>query len=133
MSSNKEAVLSEKQASAHFGQSVLVGFSDVIQTKDFATFEDMLKALQQAWDTQWLRVYSARPEGQHLCTPAVQLICLVSLTTARLSWLVSLCLGVPVHMPRRSSVEKRQPVTPPGGGRGGGGACLIMPSASPQS
>ncbi len=63
MSSNKEAVLSEKRQSAHFGQKVLVGFSELIQTKDFATFDDMLKSLQQSWDAQWLRVYSARPEG----------------------------------------------------------------------
>ena len=68
MSSNKEAVLSEKKQSAHFGQNILVGYSDVIQTKDFATFEDMLRALQQAWDAQWLRVYSARPEGQSPAT-----------------------------------------------------------------
>ncbi|KAK9835903.1 hypothetical protein WJX74_010643 [Apatococcus lobatus] len=62
MSSNKEAVLSEKKQSAHFGQKILVGYSDVIQTKDFASFEDMLAALQRAWDAQWLRVYSARLE-----------------------------------------------------------------------
>lgn len=73
MSSNKEAVLSEKKQSAHFGQKVLVGYSDIIHTKDYASFEDMLKALQQAWDAQWLRVYSARPEGQshQCCSPPV--------------------------------------------------------------
>ena len=59
MTANKEAVLSEKDMVARFGQTVLVGYSEVIRPADFASFEAFMAAVQAEWDRQWHRVYSA--------------------------------------------------------------------------
>ncbi|KAK9815692.1 hypothetical protein WJX72_008180 [[Myrmecia] bisecta] len=59
MSSNKEAIISEKTLSAHFRQTVVVGYSEVIRSSDFGTFEEFVAAVQKAWDAEWARVYAA--------------------------------------------------------------------------
>ncbi len=63
MTRNKEAVLSEKDLSCHFGQTCLVGYADPIDPAGFASFEEFMAALQKAWDAEWKRVYSAQLSG----------------------------------------------------------------------
>jgi hypothetical protein len=59
MSANKEAVLSEKELRAGFGQRVLVGYSEVIRSGDFPDVPAFVRAVQAEWDRQWRRVYAA--------------------------------------------------------------------------
>ena len=59
MSANKEAVISEKEVRCGFGQRVLVGYSDVIRSADFATVAAFTEAVQAEWDRQWRRIYTA--------------------------------------------------------------------------
>jgi len=59
MSANKEAVLSEKELRAGFNQRVLVGYSEVIRSGDFADVPAFVRAVQAEWDRQWRRVYTA--------------------------------------------------------------------------
>lgn len=59
MTANKEAVLSEKDLSSHLGQSVLVCYAEPIHPSDFGSFENFMAAVQESWDKEWQRVYSA--------------------------------------------------------------------------
>eukprot|EP00887_Chlorella_sp_A99_P006361 scaffold3.g6361.t1 len=64
ISANKEAVMDEKALSAHFGQTVVVGFSEVIDPADFGSFEDFMAKVQSTWDAEWERVLAADPAGK---------------------------------------------------------------------
>jgi hypothetical protein len=59
MSANKEAVIAEKELSCRFGQEVLVGYSEPIHSEKYPSFEEFVREVQQQWDAQWKRVYSA--------------------------------------------------------------------------
>ena len=63
MTANKEAVLSEKTFRAHFGQTVVVGYSEAIQSSSFDSFDAFAGEVQKQWDAQWKRVMSAKREG----------------------------------------------------------------------
>ncbi|KAI8109632.1 hypothetical protein M9434_000914 [Picochlorum sp. BPE23] len=56
---NKEAILSEKKMVVGFGQTVTVGYSDVIYPENFRDFEEFMKAVQSTWDAEWVEVFSA--------------------------------------------------------------------------
>ena len=60
---NKEAVLSEKQFSCHFGQTVLCGYAEAIAPAEFDSFEAFVAEVQRVWDLEWKRVYSASYSG----------------------------------------------------------------------
>lgn len=63
MTRNKEAVLSEKDFSCHFGQTVLCGYTQPIKPADFDTFQKFVDELQRVWDSEWRRVYSSSYTG----------------------------------------------------------------------
>ena len=65
---NKEAVLSEKQLTAHFGQTILVGYSRLINAADHAEPQGFFEEVQRVWDAEWQRVYSADWSGERRCT-----------------------------------------------------------------
>ena len=60
---NKEAVLSEKQMSAHFGQTILVGYSRLLDPANFSEPQAFFDEVQRVWDAEWQRVYSADWSG----------------------------------------------------------------------
>lgn len=60
---NKEAILSEKKMLVGFGQTVTVGYSDVIYPENFKDFEEFMKAVQSTWDAEWVEVFSADWKG----------------------------------------------------------------------
>ena len=64
MTANKEAVLSEKTFRAHFGQTVVVGYSEAIHSGSFDSFDAFAGEVQKQWDAQWERVMSAKREGE---------------------------------------------------------------------
>ena len=70
MTANKEAVLSEKTFRAHFGQTVVVGYSEAIHSSSFDSFDAFAGELQKQWDAQWERVMSAKREGEGSCPVA---------------------------------------------------------------
>lgn len=59
MTRNKEAVLSEKDMRCNLGQTCLVGYAEHIDSTNFVTFEEFLSAVQNSWDSEWRRVYTA--------------------------------------------------------------------------
>lgn len=59
MSANKEAVIAEKELSCRFGQEVLVGYSEPLLASSFSSFDGFVQAVQQEWDAQWKRIYTA--------------------------------------------------------------------------
>lgn len=63
MTVNKEAVLSEKQLSAHFGQTILVAYSEPLSPEGHDSPESFFAAVQREWDAQWQRAYSAEYAG----------------------------------------------------------------------
>ena len=63
MSANKESVMSEKAMTAGFGQTVVVGYSEPIHSRQFPSFDEFANKVQAEWDRQWKRVYSSTPEG----------------------------------------------------------------------
>jgi hypothetical protein len=63
MSANKEAVMSEKEAVAGFGCTVVTSYSPVIQSADFPTFEGFMAKLQEMWDAEWVATMSADAAG----------------------------------------------------------------------
>ena len=63
ISKNKEAVMSEKTRQAHFGVTIVAGYSEVVDPKNFATFEAFLDEVQARWDSLWTQVFSADPTG----------------------------------------------------------------------
>lgn len=71
ISANKEAVLSEKHLRARFGQTVVVGFGNAIDSTSFADFEDFMAALEQDWEAVWKEVFAADPKGLPELPPAV--------------------------------------------------------------
>lgn len=56
---NKEAILSEKEFVVGFGQTVTVGYSDVIYPEKFDNFEDFMTSVQGTWDKEWAEVFTA--------------------------------------------------------------------------
>ena len=64
MSANKESVMSEKAMTAGFGQTIVVGYSEPIHSRQFPTFDDFASRVQREWDYQWKRVYSSKLEGR---------------------------------------------------------------------
>ena len=60
---NKEAVLSEKDFSCHFGQTVLCGYADAIEPGQYDSFDAFVEQVQKVWDAEWKRVYSAKFSG----------------------------------------------------------------------
>jgi hypothetical protein len=59
MGSNKEAVVAEKNCSAHFNQKVLIAYSDVIFSDQFPTWEGFKEKVSQVWAAEWERIASA--------------------------------------------------------------------------
>lgn len=59
MGSNKEAVVAEKRFSAHFGQKVLIGYSDVIHSGQFNSWEAFKAKVAEEWALQWDRIATA--------------------------------------------------------------------------
>ena len=61
---NKELPFSEKKWRVQFGCSIIAGYSDVIDPKEYATFEDFLQVVQKEWDAKWAAVFSHKnPKG----------------------------------------------------------------------
>jgi hypothetical protein len=56
---NKEAILSEKEFVVGFGQTVTVGYSDVIYPGKFDNFESFMETVQGTWDKEWGEVFTA--------------------------------------------------------------------------
>lgn len=74
MTRNKEAILSEKDLSCHFGQTCLVGYSEPIDPSKFESFEDFMAFIQKHWDAEWKRVYSAKLSGTQIVDPLENLV-----------------------------------------------------------
>lgn len=55
---NKESILSEKRFVVGFGQTVTVGYSEVIYPKNFDNFEAFMKVVQDTWDKEWEEVFT---------------------------------------------------------------------------
>lgn len=77
---NKEAILSEKKMLVGFGQTVTVGYSDVIFPENFKDFEEFMKTVQSTWDAEWVEVFSADWKGAFVmewfrCNYVVTRIC----------------------------------------------------------
>jgi len=60
---NKESILSEKQRTARFHQTVAVGFSEVLQPQQYPDFETFMKKVQKTWNWEWNEVFSSNWEG----------------------------------------------------------------------
>ena len=58
--------MSEKAMTAGFGQTIVVGYSEPIHSRQFPTFDDFASRVQKEWDHQWKRVYSSKIEGRSL-------------------------------------------------------------------
>ena len=58
--------MSEKAMTAGFGQTIVVGYSEPIHSRQFPSFDEFANKVQSEWDRQWKRVYSSRPEGTPL-------------------------------------------------------------------
>ncbi|KAL0044907.1 hypothetical protein WJX82_001789 [Trebouxia sp. C0006] len=69
MSANKESVMSEKAMTAGFGQTIVVGYSEPIHSRQFPTFDDFASRVQKEWDHQWKRVYSSKIEDAKVQAP----------------------------------------------------------------
>ena len=78
MSANKESVMSEKAMTAGFGQTIVVGYSEPIHSRQFPTFDDFASRVQKEWDHQWKRVYSSKIEGRSLLQIKHQIFNLVN-------------------------------------------------------
>lgn len=59
ISSNKEAILSEKHQVARLGQTVAVGYSEVIYPDNYENFERFMSKVQETWDSEWDTVFGA--------------------------------------------------------------------------
>eukprot|EP00890_Picochlorum_soloecismus_P005281 jgi/Picsp_1/5754/NSC_03113-R1_1-acyl-sn-glycerol-3-phosphate acyltransferase len=60
---NKEAILSEKKLNVGFGQTVTVGYSDVLYPEKFEDFEQFMTTVQATWDNEWKEIFSTSWEG----------------------------------------------------------------------
>lgn len=56
---NKEAILSEKQYTTRFHQTVAVGYSEVVHPEEFEGFEEFMAKIQATWDSEWNAVFGA--------------------------------------------------------------------------
>lgn len=56
--SNKESILSEKEFVVGFGQTVTVGYSDVIYPANFENFESFMATVQGTWDKEWAEIFT---------------------------------------------------------------------------
>ena len=63
ITANKEAVISEKDFLARFGQTILTSYAEPIDAGKYGSFEDFLGAVQSLWTRQWQRVYGAQWSG----------------------------------------------------------------------
>ena len=52
-------VLAEKKWSAHWNQTIGVGYSPVISPARYPDFDEFVGAVQMAWDRKWREVFSA--------------------------------------------------------------------------
>ncbi|MEW5298095.1 MAG: hypothetical protein WDW36_001253 [Sanguina aurantia] len=60
----KEGVLNEKTLRAGFGVTLAVGYSELVETRSFATFDEFVARLQVVWDAKWEEVYGADLAGE---------------------------------------------------------------------
>ena len=63
ITANKEAVISEKDFLARFGQTIMGGYSEPIDSSNYRSFEEFMAVVQREWTQQWQRVYSADLTG----------------------------------------------------------------------
>jgi hypothetical protein len=63
MTAHKEQALDEKRLHVRFGATCVTGFSQVIHTSGFDSFDSFFAHLQDTWDKLWLEVFSANPAG----------------------------------------------------------------------
>lgn len=56
--------MSEKRMTAGFGQTIVVGYSEPVHSSQHPTFDQFAAKVQEEWDQQWKRVYSARLQGE---------------------------------------------------------------------
>lgn len=63
MSAHKEGALDEKRYHFRFGSTCVTGFSQVIHTSSFDSFDAFFAHLQEEWDKLWGQVFSADAAG----------------------------------------------------------------------
>lgn len=63
MSAHKEGALDEKRHHFRFGSTLVTGFSQVIHTSSFDSFDAFFAHLQEEWDKLWGQVFSADAAG----------------------------------------------------------------------
>lgn len=63
MSAHKEEALDEKRYHFRFGSTCVTGFSQVIHTSSFDSFDAFFAHLQEEWDKLWGQVFSADAAG----------------------------------------------------------------------
>ena len=59
MTKGKELVMSEKQMSVGFNPQLPLGFSELINTKDFDDFDSFFARIEQVWEQTWRDVHEA--------------------------------------------------------------------------
>ncbi|GAB4821617.1 hypothetical protein N2152v2_008663 [Parachlorella kessleri] len=64
ITAHKEEVLNERRRTAHWGRTLVVGFSEVLDSTQFAEFDAFMAEVQRVWDAQWERVHSAPRQGK---------------------------------------------------------------------
>jgi hypothetical protein len=47
-----------------FGTTCVTGYSEVLHSADFASFDEFWSQLQATWDDMWVRVYSADAKSE---------------------------------------------------------------------
>lgn len=78
ISRGKEEVLSEKFLAAHWGSTLVVGYSELVRPSDSTDFEGFVKAVQEVWDRQWASVYGVEASGEFLhCVSVAMLLVLL--------------------------------------------------------
>lgn len=60
----KEEAFNETKLSFAYGKTLETGYSEVIDSSKFKTFEDFIEELQMVWDELWGRVYSPEASGE---------------------------------------------------------------------
>lgn len=55
ISTNKEHVLSQRELKGTYGVKMVVGYSPVMQTKDYETFDAFFEAVNVLWRSEWKR------------------------------------------------------------------------------
>lgn len=62
----KEEVFNEMKFTSKFGQTLVSGYSDVVEAAKFKTFDDFAEEVQVVWDELWGKVYSPEASGKSL-------------------------------------------------------------------